>query len=492
MNNSRRNILKAFAASGIVTASIMSGGLVACSSLSTRSLSKNNQRINDVNYQGDWAKARQIREAITVPNFPNRLFDIVDFGAKGDGQFINTTAIANAIKACHQAGGGKVYIPAGTFITGPIHLLSNVNLHLADGATLSFLTDPQHYLPEVLTRWEGVEFMGYSPLIYAYQQKNIAITGNGTLEGNADNNTWWPWKGPHKEAHWQLIAGEDQQPARTRLFNDAENNVPVKDRHYSEGAYLRPPFVQPYDCQNVLIEGVTIRNSPFWLVNPVLCMHVSVREVNFFSHGPNSDGCDPESCDHVLIEDCHFDTGDDCIAIKSGRNADGRRLATPCQNIVIANCQMKEGHGGVVIGSEISGGVNNVFVENCQMDSPHLERAIRIKTNSVRGGVIEHLRYRDINVGTVKNAIVINYFYEEGDAGDFDPIVRDIVIERLNCKKVLSKALYLQGFKRDPIYDITLIDSHFIDVEKDSIVKNVKGFKFENVTINKQALVLPA
>lgn len=154
MNNSRRKILKAFAASGIVTASIMSGGLIACSSLSTRSVSTNNQRVNDVNYQGDWAKAKRIREAITLPSFPNRQFNIVDFGAKDNGKFINTDVIANAIKACHQAGGGTVYIPSGTFITGPIHLLSNVNLHLADGATLSFLTDPQHYLPEVLTRWK--------------------------------------------------------------------------------------------------------------------------------------------------------------------------------------------------------------------------------------------------------------------------------------------------------------------------------------------------
>jgi len=474
MNENRRFILKALASSSILS------GLAACSYQQDTVELLTNKASND------WQQAQNIRDAIIVPSFPDTTFNVKDYGAINNGVFDCTLAINNAIKACNKAGGGKVLIPAGTYKTAAIHLLSNVNLHIEAQATLSFSTQPKDYLPEVFTRWEGVELMGYSPLIYAYQQENIAITGKGTLEGNANDQTWWPWKGPKNDAHWDVIEGIDQKPARTKLLADAEAGVAVADRHYSEGSFLRPPFVQPYDCKQVLIEDITIKNSPFWLLNPVLCEHVTVKGVSFLSHGPNSDGCDPESCDHVLIEDCTFDTGDDCIAIKSGRNADGRRIATPAKNIVIANCNMRDGHGGVVIGSEISGGVNNVFVEKCTMSSPDLDRAIRIKTNSVRGGIIEHIRIRDIKVGIVKNAIVVNYFYEEGDAGDFDPIVRDIKIQNLHCDKVLDKAFYLQGFSRDPILDFHIENSQFNQVANPAIIKHVNGFTVSKVSVNGQ------
>ena len=431
----------------------------------------------------DWLKADQIRANIVVPEFPKKDFNIVNYGGRAGTGRDNTKALFKAINACHKAGGGRVVVPPGLFYTGAVVLRSNVNLHLSKGATLKFFTRPKHYLPAVVTRWEGMELMGYSPLIYAYGQKNIAITGLGTIDGSADNNTWWPWKGEHPERHWKLIKGEDQKQARLKLMQDMENNVPIAKRQYAEGAYLRPPLFQPYSCDNVLVEGVTVKNSPFWLLNPVLCHSVTVRNVNLDSHGPNSDGCNPESCDHVLIEGCNFNTGDDCIAIKSGRNADGRRINVPSKNIVIANCNMQDGHGGVVIGSEISGGVNNVFVENCKMNSPLLERALRIKTNSVRGGLIEHLRFRNIEVGDVKNGLVINFFYEEGDAGKHDPTVRDIVIENFTCNNVLNKPLYLQGFNRKPMSDITLVNCHFNSGGERSVVKNIDDFILENVTI---------
>lgn len=443
----------------------------------------NKNKVNAVSTQVDWEKAQLIREQIKKPLFLAQDFLLTDYIDNQDFSDC-TQAFKLAIAECSEAGGGNVIVPAGTFYTGPIHLLSNINLHLHEGAVVKFIPEPARYLPAVITRWEGLEHMGYSPLIYAYEQENIAITGKGVLDGCADNSTWWPWKGPHKEGHWDIIPEQDQKPARIALMQDAENNVPVSKRVYADGAFLRPPFIQPYKCRNVLIEGVTIKNSPFWLVNPVLCQNVTVKGASFLSHGPNSDGCDPESCDHVLIEDCTFDTGDDCIAIKSGRNADGRRLNVPCQNIVIANCNMREGHGGVVIGSEISGGVNNVFVENCQMDSPELERAIRIKTNSIRGGLIEHLRYRNIKVGKVKEAVVINFYYEEGDAGRFDPTVRDIVIENLHCQQVLKRPLNIQGFERKPISDIHLIDCHFNQADSPSVVRNVENFTTDNVSVN--------
>jgi len=435
------------------------------------------------NTKNDWKKADEIRHEITQPVFPDRSFSLLDYHSEQEGTDYSL-AFEKAIQACSSSGGGKVIVPEGTFMTGPIHFLSNVNLHLEQGAIVKFYVDPNRYLPPVFTRWEGIELMGYSPLIYAYEQENIAITGKGVIDGSANNSTWWPWKGAHERAAWEIIDGQTQIPARNKLVADGENGVPVEERIYADGAFLRPPLIQPYKTDTILIEGVTLKDSPFWLLNPVLCKNVTVKSVKFESLGPNSDGCNPESCDHVLIDSCFFNNGDDCIAIKSGRNADGRRIATPSKNIVISNCKMSSGHGGVVIGSEISGGVNNVFVENCEMSSPSLKRAIRIKTNSVRGGVIEHLRYRNINVGTVQNGVVINYFYEEGDAGEFDPLVRDIVIENLNIATVLDRPFNIQGFSRNKIKDIHIHDSHFIKADSEkSIVKNVENYSLDNVVI---------
>ena len=430
--------------------------------------------------RSDWDQVAQIVESIAEPSIPSRSFDIRDYGAEGDGRADCTEAFRQAIVACTEAGGGRIVISDGTYRTGPIHLGSDMDLHVATGATIAFIPEPERYLPPVLTHWEGLEFMGYSPLIYARGQKNVAITGGGTLDGGADRETWWHWKG----GKWAINdTHPTQHAARDRLMADAENGVPVSERVYADGAYLRPPFIQPFDCENVLIEGVTIRGAPFWLINPVLCRDVTVRGVTCESLGPNSDGCDPESCNGVLIEDCYFDTGDDCIAIKSGRNADGRRIATPCENIVIRNCDMRAGHGGVVIGSEISGGVRNVFAENLRMSSPDLERAIRIKTNSVRGGLIEHLRYREIEIGQVKDAIVINFHYEEGDAGQFDPTVRDIIIENLVCDEA-QRVFQVRGFERAPIRDFRLCNLEFKQAGKTGIIEYTEGLELDNVRIN--------
>src|SRR5579884_3626094 len=308
-----------------------------------------------------------------------RDFDITAYGARPDRRDCTGT-IANAISACSAAGGGRVIVPAGAYQTGPIHLKSNVNLHLVRGATLQFSTDPARYLPVVFTRFEGTELMNYSPLIYAFEQSNIAVTGEGTLDGQANSSNWWPWKGSERFG-WRK-GQPNYKPARDKLLEMAKRNVPVRERVFGAESYLRPNFIQPYRCDNVLIEGISIVNSPMWEIHPVLSTHVTVRNVSIDSHGPNNDGCDPESCDGVTIEGCTFNTGDDCIAIKSGRNEDGRRLHKPSRNITVRNCTMKDGHGGVSIGSEVSGGISDVLVENCRMDSPHLERALRLKSNS--------------------------------------------------------------------------------------------------------------
>lgn len=432
-----------------------------------------------------WDRAADIARTVKAPTFSAKDFAITDFGAKGDGTTLDSDAIARAIAACHAAGGGRVVVPAGIFLTGAVHLKSNVNLHVTKDATLLFSTDPAHY-PIVFTRWEGIELMNYSPLIYARKARNIGITGAGTLDGQGSAQHWWSWKGPWGGTvpyGWREGL-PNQRPSRAVLFQMAEDRVPVEKRVFGDGHYLRPPFIQPYDCENVLIEGVKIRRSPFWNVHPVLCRNVTIRGIDVAGHGPNNDGIDPESVDMVLIEHCRFDTGDDCIAVNSGRNEDGRRLATPSQNILIRDCLMKEGHGGVVVGSQISGGARWVFAERCRMDSPDLWYAIRFKNNALRGGLLENFYYRDIDVGTVgRAAVTCDFNYEEGANGRFVPRLRNVVIERLRASNAI-RVIDSQGLPGAPVTDIMLRDCSFDGVREPSIVRHTERLVLENVRVN--------
>jgi polygalacturonase len=428
----------------------------------------------------DWREqADAIVARVPPPRFPTRDFEITQYGAKAGADV--SGAIRKAMEACSAAGGGRVVVPAGLFLTGPIHLKNNVNLHVTEGATLRFSREPKDY-PLVFTRWEGTECMNYSPLIYAFEQTNIGVTGTGTLDGQGDCDHWWPWKGG--KTCGVSHEGPDQAKDRAALAALADKDVPVKDRVFGLGHYLRPQFIQPYRCQNVLIEGVKIRNSPMWEVHPVLCRNVMVRNLDISTHGPNNDGCDPESCRDIVIQGCTFDTGDDCIAIKSGRNQDGRRLHAPCENLVIENCTMKDGHGGVSIGSEVSGGIRNVFVRNCRMSSPHLERALRIKTNSYRGGVIENISFRNVTVGQVANDIVqIDFSYEEGEGGPNLPTVRNIDIRDVTCHKAVN-ALNLRGYASDPIRTVSAMHCKFDEVAKGNIIEHVDGLEVEDFNMN--------
>jgi polygalacturonase len=427
-----------------------------------------------------WDLVPGILARIKPPVFPDRDFDITRYGAKGDGRTDCTDAFRQAIAACSAAGGGRVVVPEGRFLTGPIHLRSRINLHVAQGGTIAFFTDPAKYLPAVFTRFEGMEMMGYSPLIYAFEQRDIAITGAGTLDGQAGEENWWAWKGGRNRPLPNQIA------ARDRLMEMVEAGVPVAQRAFADGSYLRPQFIQPYRCQNVLVEGVTIVNSPMWEIHPVLCTNVTVRKVSIVTHGPNNDGCDPESCRDVLIENCLFDTGDDCIAIKSGRNADGRRINVPSENIIVRNCRMKDGHGGVTIGSEISGGVRNVFAEGCAMDSPNLDRALRFKNNASRGGTLEHVYMRDCTIGQVADSVLsIDFYYEEGRKGAFIPIVRDVELRNVTSKKS-QYVIYARSYEKAEISNIRVIDCTFDGVAKPSVTEFVKGLVMKNVTVNGQ------
>ena len=411
-----------------------------------------------------WDETRAILARIKEPVFPARDFDVTKYPTVND-----------AIAACSTAGGGRVVVPEGQFSTGPIRLKSRVNLHLSAGTVLKFSTDPKAYLPVVFTRYEGTELMNYSPFIYAMDEQDIAITGAGTLDGQADASHWWDWT-------------RSMAASRRRLVEFGAAGTPVAQRIFGEGTFMRPNFIQPYRCRNVFIEGVTIRNSPMWEIHPVLCTNVIVRGVTVNSHGPNNDGCNPESCRDVLIERCSFDTGDDCIALKSGRNNDGRRVGVPVENVIVRDCTMKDGHGGVTIGSEISGGARNIFAEKCSMDSPQLDRALRLKTNSVRGGVIERVFMRDVTIGQVKEAVVaIDFNYEEGDAGQFTPVVRDIEVRRVTSRKS-QYGLLLRGYARTPVTNLRLIDCRFENVERPDVLENVKDVAFTNVTRNGMVL----
>jgi unsaturated rhamnogalacturonyl hydrolase len=425
-----------------------------------------------------WETLPTILARIKVPKSPARDFKITDYGARPGGDTDNTEAIRKAIEACHTSGGGRVVVPPGVFQTGAVHLKSNVNLHISEGATLKFSADPAKYLPVVHTRFEGTECMNYSPLIYAFEQENIAITGAGILDGSASNDNWWKWA--------RRSPGAAEPPARadiSKLRDMAERGVPVKERVFGSGHFLRNSFIQPYRSRNILIEGVRIINSPMWEIHPVLSSNVTVRGVSVDSHGPNNDGCDPESSRDVLIENCVFDTGDDCIAIKSGRDADGRRVHVPSENIIIRNCTMNDGHGGVVIGSEISGDCRNVFVEHCRMDSPNLDRALRFKSNARRGGVIENVFMRDVKIGRVSEAVLtVDFLYDTGAEGAHRPVLRNVSLERVQAT-ASPRVMWIVGFPGVTIENIRFSDCTFRGVDSADVVNHAGSVSFKNVTI---------
>jgi unsaturated rhamnogalacturonyl hydrolase len=420
-----------------------------------------------------WGDYERVLARIQAPVFPDRDFPITQFGAQAGADC--TEAIKAAIAACHDAGGGRVVVPPGEWRTGAIHLKSNVNLHVSEGATLRWTFDLAKY-PVVFTRWEGVECMNYSPFIYAWEQENIAVTGQGTLDGGADWDTWWSWNNKSKGA-------VRQKADRDRLIEMGESNVPVAQRVFGPGHYLRPNFIQPYRCKNILIEGVTIVRSPMWEIHPVLSQNITVRGVKIVTHGPNNDGFDPESSRDILVEDTLFDTGDDCIAIKSGRNGDGRRVNVPSENIVIRRCTMKDGHGGVVLGSECTGGIRNVFVEDCEMDSPELDRALRFKNNAVRGGVLENVFMRNVRIGRVGEAVVtIDLLYEEGAKGAFRPVVRNVQLDNVTST-ASPRVLYVRGFEGAVIDDIRIRNSTFNGVTETEVVQHAGRISFDRVTV---------
>lgn len=440
----------------------------------------------------DAKKYAEIEASIKAPTFKDKVYKpaikVKNTAAK------NQAAINAAIAKASQKGGGKVVIPAGTYWTGAITLLSDVNLVIEKGAVLKFAFEPALY-PTVYTRYEGLDLYNYSPCIYANGAKNIAITGEGTIDGNGNKDTFWMWTG---EERWGYKGTGEQcrKPVdgnkkgyRMMLQEMCDNHVPVADRQFGMGKGLRMQLVNIVNSENILIEGVTMIDSPFWVMHPLFSKNITVRGVKVINEGPNGDGCDPESCENVLIENCVFHTGDDCIAIKSGRNADGFRDVRPSKNIIVRGCKMEDGHGGVVIGSEISGGCENVFAEDCDMDSPKLDRVLRIKTNTCRGGETKNVYMRNIRVGQCKEAVMrinLNYQPTEPSERGHIPTVHNVWMENVTCQK--SKyGVVLNGIKEAcSIYDIHVQNCEFNGVsvkpvERENIMRDIY---FNNVKVN--------
>jgi polygalacturonase len=437
-----------------------------------------------------WDRADRIIRSINRPRIPARSVSLTDFGAVGDGVTDCRQAFKDAIAGLAATSGGRVVVPPGRYLTGAIHLESRIELHVEEGATILFSTDTAAYLPVVFTRDGGIECMNYSPFIYAYGKHDIAITGKGVLDGQASNEHWWPWAGK-TQFGWK--PGMPTATADGAALEDMANRgVPVEQRIMGDGHYIRPSFIEPYNCERVLISGVTVHNTPNWQIHPVLCTDVIVEDVVASSHGPNNDGCDPESCTMVLIQGCTFDTGDDCIAVKAGKNTDGRRLNAPSEDIVIQNCEFLMGHGAITIGSEMTGGVRNLFARDCTVDSTELNEGVRLKTNSLRGGFIEDVHVKNVTMKQVSDAmLLVDFSYGEGAGHGFNPVVRNITLENVTVGTA-KYPVYAVGYADDHITGISLRNIRVDKAANASVIQNCDDVSFEDVVVNGAPVTAPA
>jgi len=445
--------------------------------------SKNSDEKNNIDWNyadSAWTTVADIIKHIKKPEIKFNKLNILDFGAQSDGKFNNRMIIQGIIDSCHQKGGCKIIIPSGKFLTGALQLKSNINLHLEKDATLLFTTDTKEYLPLIKTHWEGMEIMNFAAPIFASESENISITGQGIIDGNADFSNWWQWsaENQHKLPH-----------NRPRLMKLNRTKRPVDERIFGEGHQLRPNFIQFYKCRKILIEGVTVRNSPMWNIHTILTENITIDGITVEApyESPNTDALDFESSRNILVQNSRFDVGDDCITIKSGRNQDGRRINTPTENVIARNCIITNGRGGIVIGSEITGGARNIFMEDCHMDSPNLNRAVRIKSSEVRGGHIENVFVRNITVGQVAGPILnIDLHYGVRDAersGElFIPTCKNVFIENVTCKEA-DHAWYLDGYENSPIQNIFMRNIIIENVNNPIVQKDVENLYLENVRI---------
>lgn len=411
---------------------------------------------------------------IAVKPKAQSFYNVISYGAKNDSSTIATKAIAKAIAAASKAGGGTVYFPAGKYLTGPIHLKSNISIFIDAGAELHFSDNFDNYLPMVPSRYEGVDVTSFSPLFYAYGAENISITGRGIIDG-------------HGKKWWDFVEGYKKDQPRSKwqyVFDSLNKNILLPDdAAQMKRGFLRPPFIQTMYCKNVLIEGISIRNSPFWTVNPEFSENVTVHAVTINNpHSPNTDGINPESCKYVHISNCHISVGDDCITIKSGKDIPGRTKQAPAEDYTITNCTMLSGHGGVVIGSEMSGDVRRIAISNCIFDGT--DKGIRIKTTRGRGGVVEDIRVSNIVMNNIKDiAFVMDMQYsktKEEPLSERTPRFRNIHIS--NVTGNAKQAAYINGLEEMPVSDISFHDINLV-AEDGFVLKNAKNLSFHQVQV---------
>lgn len=438
----------------------------------------------------------QLRETILKqierPDIPDREFPACLFGVVPDSGAVQTQALQQAIDAISREGGGRLMLPGGIIRTGALELKSRVELHLQDReSVLSFVNEnPQIHYPVVFSHWEAAPCYNFSPLIYACDAHDIAVTGEGTLDGGADSGHWWNWHHQVEDA-WSDDKPDLQLEDRKALRRMNMDGVPVEQRVFGAGHYLRPNFIQPIRCSRVLLQGFTLKNSPMWQLNPVMCRSLLVDGVTLYSHGANNDGCDPESCNGVHICNCRFDTGDDCISLKSGRDRDGRMANIPCENVLIENNEFADGHGGIALGSEMSGGIRRVLAVNNRFSSPNLTYALRLKTNARRGGRVEDIILADSVMDHVHGAAVHGtMLYEDGRNGSDLPVFHNITIENIIAHGG-DYGIFLEAFDEVPVTGLTLRNIRIDGVARPMRSMNWKEPVVDDVIINGKSFPRP-
>ncbi len=413
---------------------------------------------------------RSILKQISAPTFKNVDYTITKFVATDIDTVDYRKSINEAISICSFKGGGRVVIPAGKYhVNGPINLKSNVNLYLAEGSEIIFSSRPVDYLPEVLTMFEGTELFNYCPLVYAYQVSNIAITGKGILNGNA--TTTFAKMRPQSS---------NQQ---NRLRQMGIDGVPVFQRTFGKESILPPSMVQFFGCKNIFVEGIRIVDAPYWVIHPVFCNNVTIRAVEVNSPNLNNDGCDPESTTNVLIENCIFNTGDDAVAIKAGRDNDGWRIGQSSRNIIIRNCKFRSECNGLCIGSEMSAGVENVYMENVSISN--CLSAVYFKSNLDRGGYIKNVWVRNVTCDSVKTAFIRFETNYHGARGGFHPaLFQNFLIENVTGNYSAECGFYAVGIDKYPLKDILLKNINLKQSLTPYILKNTHHVTFDKVMIN--------